>query len=69
MADRTPSVPGKSKSLRYPEDIKDQKTDYVLFEFGKYTPPFSGGQGANLKMTPEVSTILTVDQKLSIRKV
>ena len=47
MADRTPSVPGKGKSLRYPEDIKDEKTDYVLFQFGKYTPPFQGGQAGN----------------------
>ena len=48
MADRVPAVPTKSTSLRYPDDIKDQKTDYVLFEFGNYVPPFSGGQGANI---------------------
>jgi len=44
MASRTPAVPDQSKSLRYPEDIKDAKTDYVLFQFGKYNPPFAGGQ-------------------------
>lgn len=49
MADRVPTVPTKATSLRYPDDIKDQKTDYVLFEFGNYVPPFSGGQGANIK--------------------
>ena len=49
MADRVPTVPTKATSLRYPDDIKDQKTDYVLFEFGNYVPPFSGGQGADLK--------------------
>ena len=50
MSDRTPKVPKKDVSLRYPKDIKDAKTDYVLFQFGNYVPPFAGGQrGDNTK--------------------
>ena len=33
-------------SLRYPKDrLYDQDTDYVMFEFFKYQPPFAGGSG------------------------
>ena len=32
---------GKDASLRYPDDIKHGSSDYVLFQFGKYIPPFS----------------------------
>ena len=32
---------GKDASLRYPADIKHGSSDYVLFQFGKYIPPFS----------------------------
>ena len=28
-------------TLRWPEDIKYDQSDYVLFQFGKYIPPFS----------------------------
>ena len=52
MASRTPAVPDQSKSLRYPEDIKDAKTDYVLFQFGNYVPPFAGGQRGDNKKFP-----------------
>ncbi len=41
MGRRTPTVPKKEASLRYPDTIKDSMTDYVLFEFGKYKPPYS----------------------------
>lgn len=41
-----PSVPAKSGSYRYPNNIKDKHTDYVLFEFGKYIPPYSGPKAA-----------------------
>ncbi len=41
MGRRTPAVPKKEASLRYPDTIKDSMTDYVLFEFGKYKPPYS----------------------------
>ena len=34
-------VPGKDKSLRYPNLIRDKNTDYVMFRFGQYQPPFS----------------------------
>ena len=34
-------------SLRYPKDrLYDQDTDYVMFEFFKYQPPFKGGSGS-----------------------
>jgi len=29
------------RTLRYPKDVIDESTDYVLFQFGKYVPPFS----------------------------
>ena len=31
----------RTKTLRYPKDVIDKSTDYVLFQFGKYVPPFS----------------------------
>ncbi len=31
----------KAGTLRWPEDVKYDKSDYVLFQFGKYIPPFS----------------------------
>jgi len=37
-----PTVPSKSASYRYPNNIKDKSTDYILFEFGDYIPPYSG---------------------------
>jgi hypothetical protein len=32
-------------STRYPKDITSSDTDYVLFEFFQYTPPFGKGKG------------------------
>ena len=29
------------KTLRYPNDVLHKESDYVLFQFGKYIPPFS----------------------------
>lgn len=37
-----PTVPSKSASYRYPNNIKDKSTDYILFEFGDYIPPYKG---------------------------
>ena len=31
----------ESGTLRWPEDVKYSQSDYVLFQFGKYIPPFS----------------------------
>ena len=31
----------ESGTLRWPEDVKYSESDYVLFQFGKYIPPFS----------------------------
>ena len=31
----------KSGTLRWPKDVKYDDSDYVLFQFGKYIPPFS----------------------------
>jgi len=38
---KAPAVPPKDKSLRYPNDIKNEETDYVMFQFGRYRPPFN----------------------------
>ena len=39
----------KSSTIRYPSDIVfDSDTDYVLFQFGKYNPPFSQSAEAGL---------------------
>lgn len=40
------STTEKSKTLRYPGDMIDSNSDYVMFEFGKYTPPFSQDAGS-----------------------
>ena len=40
----TPTKPS-DKSLRYPDDI-GEATDYMIFEFFKYKPPFGKGSGA-----------------------
>ena len=40
----TPDKPS-DKSLRYPDDI-GEATDYMIFEFFKYKPPFGKGSGA-----------------------
>lgn len=47
-----PGVPTKQNSLRYPNDIKDKDTDYVLFQFGKYKPPFSGKTSVGAQLDP-----------------
>ena len=31
----------ESGTLRWPKDVKYSESDYVLFQFGKYIPPFS----------------------------
>ena len=42
----TPPTNNKStNSLRYPKDITGKDTDYVLFEFFQYEPPFGKGKG------------------------
>lgn len=43
----------ESSTLRYPSDgIKDKNTDYVLFQFGKYNPPFGTDAEANSGSNP-----------------
>ena len=43
----------ESSTLRYPSDgIKDKNTDYVLFQFGKYNPPFGVDAEANSGSNP-----------------
>ena len=43
----------ESATLRYPSDgIKDKNTDYVLFQFGKYNPPFGTDAEANSGSNP-----------------
>jgi hypothetical protein len=37
----------KSQALRYPSDLLDDKSDYVIFTFFKYDPPFGRGQGGD----------------------
>ncbi len=50
-----------ANTLRWPEDIKYDKSDYVLFQFGKYKPPFSNDvklskiNGQNLKKNKDVA--------------
>lgn len=39
---KAPAVPAKGSSYRYPNNIKDKHTDYVMFEFGAYIPPYAG---------------------------
>lgn len=44
----TPKVNNASSgtaSLRYPKDITNKDTDYVLFQFFDYVPPFGKGEG------------------------
>ncbi len=36
-----------SKSLRYPSNILDSSSDYVVFSFFQYDPPFGRGQGGD----------------------
>ena len=43
----------ESSTLRYPSDgIKDKNTDYVLFQFGKYNPPFGTDAEADSGSNP-----------------
>ena len=50
-----PAVPPKDKSLRYPNDIKHSETDYVMFQFGRYRPPFApSGISTTNNQTPQV---------------
>jgi hypothetical protein len=43
---QTPAAKEKSKSLRYPKNISDNKSDYVLFSFYNYAPPFGSNSRA-----------------------
>jgi hypothetical protein len=38
-------------SLRYPNNITSEKTDYVTFEFFKYDPPFGRGEAESVGQT------------------
>ena len=59
----TPTKPS-DKSLRYPDDI-GEATDYMIFEFFKYKPPFGKGRELEL-LTPHVKHI-TRPQNLKIK--
>lgn len=55
---RVPKVnnTANSGSIRYPKDITSSDTDYVLFEFFQYTPPFGKGAGQSGLDTFSAST-------------
>ena len=60
----TPTKPSDT-SLRYPGDI-GEATDYMIFEFFKYKPPFGKGRELEL-LTPHVKHI-TRPQNLKIKQ-
>jgi len=43
---KDPTVAGKDSSYRYPQDIGATSSDYMIFEFYKYEPPFGSKSGA-----------------------